>query len=212
MDSQNPWLIIAEEGYGNVKTYKFWSLAFALDRFGCMRCSRILVDPTGREVSAKSGLNAFALGRVRSKMPPAQPRPLGPGPMGPVLQEEHSNELWSVVAERSSALRSAHAKMHNVVINSTSGQALEMSLPASTTISEIKCYIEESSWKVVPDMQTILVDTMVVEDDETVGALTLVDDASELQLTMISNIDSMVDATQGLRWILPLGLRGPTPF
>jgi len=62
------WLVMTEEGVGNVKTYEFAFEQSARDFFDSRWVARILVDPQSTEVSGKHGMNPFALRRIRESM------------------------------------------------------------------------------------------------------------------------------------------------
>lgn len=162
------WWVIAEEGIGKIKSYEFKTEEEARWLFRQRRQARVLVrDRWTEEVSSSSGLNPLALKSIRAKLHShrqavanaaaqefyaAQQEHLTETPANPiacVLESALSagDNVEVEATPRSSPLLLSSAPCPNdtdsenivqIVVASVSGKTLDMQLPLSHTIRDVK--------------------------------------------------------------------------
>jgi len=154
--------VMLEEGVGNVKKYEFDAEDSARDYFNSRWVSRILVDPNGTTVSAKSGCNPLALRSIRAKLCAS-----------PSIQSPRTSRWLHCLRRPSGSLNlegPASAMEQEVVVTSLSGNVLQLQLAGHVTISDIKADVE-NSWGVACCLQQFAAGTHVAIDSDTVTSL-----------------------------------------
>lgn len=155
----NSWMVVAEKGCGNIKVYEFTRRRAALDFFGRQWVARVMVDQSGKELHACSGWNIYALRTLR---------------------------LW--LNSLQSATEFRETSPSTIAVSRLSGETFEADFPGSATISEVK-NCAANFWSVPAAVQNMILETAVIEDDETVASLVANHGAGRLNLMMIATTD-----------------------